>query len=152
MRYVSPRRKDGGRDRQASACIEQRVAATLPEVPELYGSGIAPAPFTKGDRAVRRGAHGQAQTLATSFGGDSMKRIAAVLFLITLSVAATAQTNDPQALYKLGRDAVTRGEPEKAVEYFEKLTALKPNNADYHYQLGVAYSLAGMNAGMFGGV
>ncbi len=81
-----------------------------------------------------------------------MKRIAAVLFLITLPVAATAQTNDPQALYKLGRDAVTRGEPEKAVEYFEKLTALKPNNADYHYQLGVAYSLAGMNAGMFGGV
>jgi tetratricopeptide (TPR) repeat protein len=81
-----------------------------------------------------------------------MKRIAAVLFLITLSFAAAAETNDAQALYKLGREAVTRGEPEKAVEYFEKLTALKPNNAEYHYQLATAYVQAGMRAGMFGGM
>ena len=80
-----------------------------------------------------------------------MKRIVAVLFLITLSFTATAQ-NDPQALYKLGQDAMTHGEPAKAVEYFEKLVALKPTNADYQYQLGVAYAQAGTNAGMFGGL
>src|SRR4051794_17296298 len=84
------------------------------------------------------------------FGGDSMKRIAAVLFLITLSFAAAAQTNDAQTLYKLGREAFTRGEPEKAVEYFEKLVAVQPNNAQYHYQLGTFYVQAGMRAGMFG--
>jgi tetratricopeptide (TPR) repeat protein len=81
-----------------------------------------------------------------------MKRIPGILFLITLSFAAAAQTNDPQALYKLGRDAMTRGEAEKAVEYLEKSAALKPNNADYHYQLAVAYSQAGMRAGMLGGM
>lgn len=61
-----------------------------------------------------------------------MKRIAALLFVAMLSLAARAQTNDPQALVQRGRDAITHGEPEKAVEFFEKAVALKPNNADYH--------------------
>ena len=81
-----------------------------------------------------------------------LRTTAAVLFLINFSLAAAAQTNDPQALYKLGRDAYTRGDAEKAVEYFEKLVAMQPNNAQYHYQLGTAYAQAGMNAGMFGGM
>jgi len=79
-----------------------------------------------------------------------MKRTAAVLFLATLSLTAAAQTNDAQALYQLGRDAITHGEPEKAAEYFEKAVALKPNNADYHFRLANAYGLAAMNAGMLG--
>src|SRR5438067_13511400 len=78
-----------------------------------------------------------------------MRRIAAILFIATLSLAGRAQTNDPQALRQLGRDAVMRGEPEKAAEYFEKAVALKPNNADYHYQLANAYGLATAGASMF---
>jgi len=81
-----------------------------------------------------------------------MKRIAAILFVAMLSLAAGAQTNDPQALVKRGLDAITRGEPEKAVEYFEKAVALKPNNADYHYRLANAQLQAGMRAGMFEGM
>jgi len=81
-----------------------------------------------------------------------MKRIAAILFIATLALAAGAQTNDAQALHQLGRDAITRGEPEKAAEYFEKAVALKPNDADYHYRLANAYLQAGMGAGMFTGM
>ncbi len=79
-----------------------------------------------------------------------MKRLAVILSLAALSLAAGAQTNDAQALYQLGRAAITRGEPEKAVESFEKAVALKPNNAGYHYQLGNAYGQAAAAAGMFG--
>ncbi len=78
-----------------------------------------------------------------------MKGIAAILFIATLSLAAGGQSNDAQVLRKLGRDAITRGEPEKAAEYFEKAVALKPNNADYHYQLANAYILAASGVGMF---
>ena len=81
-----------------------------------------------------------------------MKRSAAILFVVTLSLAAGAQTNDPQALVQRGRDAITDGEPEKAVEFFEKAVALKPNNADYHYRLANATLQAGMRASMFSGM
>ncbi len=78
-----------------------------------------------------------------------MGRLAAILLIATVSLSAGAQTNDPQALQQLGRDAITRGEPGKAVEYFEKAVALKPDNAEYHYQLGNAYAQAGMAGSMF---
>src|SRR2546427_10690736 len=78
-----------------------------------------------------------------------MKRIAAILFVAMLSLAAGAQTNDPQALVQRGRDAITHGDPEKAVELFEKAVALKPGNADYHYRLANAQLQAGLRAGMF---
>jgi Flp pilus assembly protein TadD len=81
-----------------------------------------------------------------------MKRIAALLSIAFLSLAAGAQTNDPQALVQSGRDAITHGEPEKAVELFEQAVALKPNNADYHYRLANAELQDGMRAGMFGGL
>src|SRR5438874_13599505 len=81
-----------------------------------------------------------------------MKRMATLLSIAFLSLAAGAQTNDPQALVQLGRDAITHGEPEKAVEPFEKAIALKPNNADYHYQLAKAELQSGIRAGMFGGL
>jgi tetratricopeptide (TPR) repeat protein len=79
-----------------------------------------------------------------------MKRIAAILFVAMLALAARAQTNDPQALVQRGREAIAHGEPEKAVEFFEKAVALKPNNAEYHYRLANADLQAGMRAGMFG--
>jgi tetratricopeptide (TPR) repeat protein len=77
-----------------------------------------------------------------------MKRIAALLTAF-LSLAAGAQTNDPQALVQRGRDAITHGEPEKAVELFEKAVAMKPDNADYHYRLANATLQAGIRASMF---
>jgi tetratricopeptide (TPR) repeat protein len=78
-----------------------------------------------------------------------MKRIAAILCIATIPLIAGAQTNDAQALYQLGRDAITRGEPGRAAEYFEKAVALEPNNADYHYRLANAYGLATASVGMF---
>jgi tetratricopeptide (TPR) repeat protein len=81
-----------------------------------------------------------------------MKRMATLLSIAFLSLAAGAQTNDPQALVQRGRDAVKHGEPEKAVELFEKAVVLKPNNADFHYRLASAQLQAGMRAGMFGGM
>ena len=78
-----------------------------------------------------------------------MRRLAAVLFVVALSLAARGQTNDARALYQLGREAIARGEPEKAADYLEKAVALKPDNADYHYQLANAYGMATVGAGMF---
>jgi tetratricopeptide (TPR) repeat protein len=78
-----------------------------------------------------------------------MKRSAAILLVVTLSLAAEAQTNDPQALIQSGRDAITHGDPEKAMEFFEKAVALKPNNADYQYRLANATLQAGVRASMF---
>jgi hypothetical protein len=43
-----------------------------------------------------------------------MKRIAGILSGAMLSLAAGAQTNDPQALVQRGRDAITHSDPEKA--------------------------------------
>lgn len=79
-----------------------------------------------------------------------MKQIVAILVCLILFLAARAQTNDPQALYQLGRDAIARGEPERAAKYFEKAVALKPDSASYHYQLATAYGQAAPAAGVFG--
>jgi tetratricopeptide (TPR) repeat protein len=78
-----------------------------------------------------------------------MKRCATILFFVTLCLAAGAQTNDPQVLVESGRDAITHGEPEKAMELFEKAVSLKPNNADYRYRLANATLQAGVRASMF---
>jgi len=78
-----------------------------------------------------------------------MKRTAAILLIATLSPVAGAQTNDAQTLYQNGRDAIMRGEPDRAAEYLEKAIALKPSNADYHYWLANAYGQVAASAGMF---
>jgi tetratricopeptide (TPR) repeat protein len=82
-------------------------------------------------------------------GGDVMKGMATILLMALLSLAAGAQPNDPRVLAQRGHDAIARGEPEKAVELFEKAVALKPNDAGYHYRLATAELQAGMRAGMF---
>ncbi len=48
-----------------------------------------------------------------------------------------------------GRDALQRGEAEKAVDFFSKAVALQPNDAAAHYLLGVSYREQAMQAGMF---
>jgi tetratricopeptide (TPR) repeat protein len=78
-----------------------------------------------------------------------MKRILAVLLVAPLSLPAAAPPNDASALYQLGRDALTRGEPEKAAKYLKKAVALKPNDARYHYQLGNAHFQASRSAFVF---
>lgn len=82
-------------------------------------------------------------------GGNPMTRLATLLFASLLTFAAAgAQPNDAQALYRSGRDAIRRGDPEAAAQYFEKAVELRPNVADYHYQLGGAYGQAAATAGM----
>ena len=81
-----------------------------------------------------------------------MKGIAA-LCVFAFSLAPALQAADAAALCQLGRDAMTRGEPEKAAEHFEKAIVLQPDSADYHYQLGNAYGRQAAVAGsMFGAV
>lgn len=62
----------------------------------------------------------------------------------------TAQPNDPQALYTLGRIAVAQNDADKAAEYFEKAIAKKPNVSEYHLWLGNAYGQQAIKASMFG--
>src|SRR6266849_1330726 len=72
------------------------------------------------------------------------------IFSIALfAMSVSAQTNDPQTLYQLGRDAIAHGDAQKAIGYFEKAVALRPNDARYHYQLAGAYSQSAATAGMF---
>jgi Tfp pilus assembly protein PilF len=77
-----------------------------------------------------------------------MRRSAAIV-LLSFALGAGAQPTDPQTLSQLGREAMTRGEPEKAAQYFEKVVALRPGNANDHYQLANAYGAATVGAGMF---
>lgn len=66
-----------------------------------------------------------------------------------LALSLNAQTNDSQTLYQLGREAIAHGDADKAIEYFEKAVALKPNDARNHYQLAGAYGQSAATAGMF---
>jgi tetratricopeptide (TPR) repeat protein len=81
-----------------------------------------------------------------------MRRIAVGLCIALVSLAVAAQPNEPAALARLGQEASARGDADKAVEYFEKASALKPNDAVLHYQLGNAYGAAAQSGGMFGGM
>ena len=48
-----------------------------------------------------------------------------------------------------GRDALIRGEAEKAADLFSKAVAAQPNDATAHYLLGIAYRDQAMQASMF---
>ena len=72
-----------------------------------------------------------------------------ILPIALFALSVSAQTNDPQRLYQLGRDAIAHGDADKAIECFEKAVALKPNDARYHYQLAAAYGQSAVTASMF---
>jgi tetratricopeptide (TPR) repeat protein len=74
---------------------------------------------------------------------------------IAFSLLATmapvwAQPNFAQTLYERGRDAMTQGEPTKAIELLERAVLLQPQRAEYHYRLAKAAFAAGGEAGMLG--
>jgi len=72
-----------------------------------------------------------------------------VLSIALFAMSVSAQTNDPQTFYQLGREAIARGDAKKAIGYFERAVALRPNDARYHYQLAGAYGQSAATAGMF---
>jgi tetratricopeptide (TPR) repeat protein len=61
--------------------------------------------------------------------------------------AADARNADVQ--FYLGRLALQRDDPAKAVAYLEKAVALVPNDSRYHLRLGDAYGRAAQKAGLF---
>jgi tetratricopeptide (TPR) repeat protein len=63
-----------------------------------------------------------------------------VLLLCILTGSVFAQT--PEALFGAGRQAMSQGDPAKAVEFFEKAVKLRPSAAEYHYWLGSSYGNA----------
>jgi tetratricopeptide (TPR) repeat protein len=67
-----------------------------------------------------------------------------LLFFLALPLAAA---NDAE-LYKAGRNALAKGELDKAVSLFEKAVAAKPNSSEYHFWLGSAYGSQAMKASM----
>jgi tetratricopeptide (TPR) repeat protein len=79
-----------------------------------------------------------------------MNRVAAILLAATMSLYAGAKTNEAGGLDQRGRDAIMRGDPEEAMEYFEKAIVLQPKNAELHYHLANACGQAAAAAGMFG--
>ncbi|MCU1246287.1 MAG: repeat protein, partial [Acidobacteria bacterium] len=100
-----------------------------------------------------------------------MRRIVAVLAVLAAAVPMFAQvpqaealfqqgrydeaqrllaplTGDAQALAMMGRIALARSEPDKAVDYLEKAVAKNDRMAPFHYWLGSAYGQQAMVAGM----
>jgi Flp pilus assembly protein TadD len=51
--------------------------------------------------------------------------------------------NNEMALYQLGILAVKSGQTDKAIERFEKLVSLQPQNKEYHKNLALLYSQKG---------
>lgn len=68
--------------------------------------------------------------------------------LATLLFATTLFAQNAEQFYRAGRDAMQRGDLDKAVEQFEKAVAAKPKESDYHFWLGNAYGMAAMKASM----
>jgi tetratricopeptide (TPR) repeat protein len=73
-------------------------------------------------------------------------RILTALVAALLAVSLSAQT----PLIDQGRAARARGDPDAAVELFEKAVAQTPNSAEAHYGLGGAYGTKAQRSGMFG--
>ncbi|HTX64244.1 MAG TPA: tetratricopeptide repeat protein [Opitutaceae bacterium] len=62
---------------------------------------------------------------------------------------AAADPGNAGAAYHLGELALMRDEPEEAVKWLEKATALAPASADYWVSMGDAYGLSAQHAGLF---
>lgn len=71
--------------------------------------------------------------------------IAAVVILAVAQIQAAGS----DAVYQSGRQALSRGEYEKAVALFEKAVAQQPNNSAFHYQLGGAYGQLATRSSVF---
>ncbi len=67
-----------------------------------------------------------------------MKRCAlAIIVVFSFSAAVSAAT--PEALFAAGKQAMTRGDAEAAVDLFEQAIEQRPNDANYHLWLANAY-------------
>jgi tetratricopeptide (TPR) repeat protein len=60
-----------------------------------------------------------------------------------------AEPSDASAAYYLGDLALMRDDPEEAVKWLEKATALAPKSSQYFHALGDAYGLSAQRAGIF---
>lgn len=78
-----------------------------------------------------------------------MRHITIALTALFVAVAAFSAT-DTQLITD-GKAAMKRGDADAAAKLFEQAVAMKPNVAEYHFQLGTAYGAQAQKAGMFGG-
>jgi tetratricopeptide (TPR) repeat protein len=66
-----------------------------------------------------------------------------------LEKITAAEPGNAEAWSSLGQTFLARNEAEKAVPSFEKATALDPANSNYFLQLGNAYGVSAVKAGLF---
>ena len=78
-----------------------------------------------------------------------MRHLTIALSALFFAVSAFSVT-DTQLITD-GKAAMKRGDADQAAKLFEQAVAMKPNVAEYHYQLGTAYGAQAQKAGMFGG-
>lgn len=69
--------------------------------------------------------------------------------LLAALVAGSLIASTPDQLFTAGKEAMGRGDAEKAVGLFEQAVKLKPNSAEYHYWLGNAYGTQAERASIF---
>jgi tetratricopeptide (TPR) repeat protein len=74
-----------------------------------------------------------------------LKRI--LPFVLCLIATSLFAATGPE-LFQQGREALSKGELDKAVGLFQKAVAAKPNESDYHFWLGSAYGNQAMKANM----
>jgi len=67
-----------------------------------------------------------------------------------LEKATATEPNNAEAWNALGQVHLARNDAEKAVAAFEKATTLDDRNSEYQRQLGDAYGLSALKAGLFG--
>jgi tetratricopeptide (TPR) repeat protein len=67
----------------------------------------------------------------------------------SLSAAVRSNERDAEALYWLGRVAVSEDKPGEAIDWLEKAIAVDANKADYHVWLGNALGLEAQRASKF---
>jgi len=119
---------------------------------QLQGSWVLPVVVRGRNSGVKeRGSRAKPipNGLRTSHGGSHpMIRPIAIAAVVILAVTHI-QAAGSDVVYQAGRQALSRGEYEKAVDLFEKAVALQPNNSVFHYQLGGAYGQLATRSSVF---
>lgn len=105
------------------------LAAVLSLALFAIAAGAAP-PLTEADEQMKQRQWPQAQA--------------------TLERITAAEPENAEAWAKLGRVHLARGNADGAVAAFERATELNPTTSDLQRQLGDAYGLAALKAGMLG--